>query len=101
MILGRARSLRSYRRPRSEGTSRVKEDEGMRYLRIIAAVLLFIGGVGGWYFLVNREQLTFGCNETPTQPGLGVIAYGYVITLAGVVLGAIYRELQARRARGQ
>lgn len=73
----------------------------MRYVRMIAALLLFIGGVGGWYLLVHREQLTFGFNETPTQPGIGVIAYGYLITLVGVVLGAIYRELQARRARGQ
>src|SRR3954447_6268983 len=73
----------------------------MRYVKVIVALVLVALGLGGWYFLVSREQLVFGFNEAPAAPGIGVIAFGYVITLVGVVLGAIYRELQARRARGE
>jgi hypothetical protein len=73
----------------------------MRYMKVIVALVLVALGFGGWYFLVRRDQLVFGFNEAPAPPGIGVIAYGYAITFVGVVLGAIYRELQARRAHGE
>jgi hypothetical protein len=48
-----------------------------------------------------ESSLSLVLTKRLAAPGIGVIAFGYVITLVGVVLGAIYRELQARRARGE
>jgi len=73
----------------------------MKAFRGAAAVVLMVVGIGVYYWMTHREVLAFGMNEAPTQQGFAVIAYGYLLTVAGVILGSAYRELQARRARGE
>jgi hypothetical protein len=72
----------------------------MRALQAAAAVVLLIGGVAVYYWLAGNQPLAFGLNETPKPQSAAVIAYGYAVTIAGVILGSTYRELQAKRARG-
>jgi hypothetical protein len=64
-------------------------------------LLLAIIGIIGWKYLLGSELLRFGANAAPEQPGARVLIYGYIITLAGVVLGSAYRELQTRKQRGE
>ena len=73
----------------------------MTIIRAVLAVILIVGGAVGFYWIAGREPLVFGLNETPQTQGLPVIAYGYAMTFIGVILGSAYRELQARRARGE
>jgi hypothetical protein len=71
----------------------------------IAKVTLFVAlaciGFLVWRYLVTAQPLQFGANETPETQGLGTVLYGYLVTLVGVVLGSAYRELQARKERGE
>jgi hypothetical protein len=69
-------------------------------VRIITAVILVGVGFFGMYWIAQRGPLVFGLNETPETQGFPVIAYGYAMTAIGVILGSIYRELQALRAAG-
>jgi hypothetical protein len=73
----------------------------MKALRILFCIALAAAGFAVWMFIVRGQPLAFGANEEPTQQGLPVVLYGYAITVLGVILGATYRELQSRRARGQ
>lgn len=71
------------------------------WIRAGAYVLLAIIGIFGWRYIVLSEPLRFGANAIPTRQSVGVIIYGYLVTIAGVVLGSAYRELQARRQLGE
>lgn len=72
-----------------------------RRVKLIIYVLLAAAGFVGWRLLIRSEPLRFGANAVPEQQTTGVMVYGYAITLLGVVLGSVYRELQARRQRGE
>lgn len=72
----------------------------MSIVRIVTAALLASIGFVGLYWVAQRGPLVFGLNEAPEPQGLPVIAYGYAMTLIGVILGSTYRELQALRASG-
>ena len=71
----------------------------------IAKMILYVGlacvGFLVWHYLVTAQPLRFGANETPATQKVSVVMYGYLVTLAGVVLGSAYRELQARKERGE
>jgi hypothetical protein len=70
------------------------------WMKIPLFWLLAIIGIVGWRYLLGSELLRFGANAAPEQPSTRVLVYGYMITLVGVVLGSIYRELQTRKQRG-
>jgi len=70
-------------------------------LRIVLYLALAVAGFLIFNHLATRQALRFGANEAPETQKIGVIFYGYGITLIGVVLGAAYRELQARREKGE
>lgn len=72
-----------------------------RWTKIIVYLLLAVIGIVGWRYLIHSEPLRFGANAVPEQQTTGVMLYGYAITLLGVVLGSAYRELQARKQRGE
>jgi hypothetical protein len=72
-----------------------------RWIRIPLFLLLALIGFLGWRYLIASEPLRFGANAAPEQQGTRVMIYGYAITLLGVVLGSAYRELQARKQRGE
>jgi len=71
----------------------------------IAKVGLYIvlAGVGfaAWRYIIIQQPLRFGANEAPQTQNLGIVIYGYVVTLIGVLLGSVYRELQTRKERGE
>jgi hypothetical protein len=58
------------------------------------------GGIAAYAILLNSYVLRFGVAAVPDKPGLGALAFGYLITVVGVVLGSAYRQLVALRARG-
>lgn len=70
-------------------------------MKTVFAALLLVGGIAGYYWLAANTPLAFGMNEAPEPQSIVVVAYGYCVTLAGVILGALYRELQAMKARGE
>jgi hypothetical protein len=70
-------------------------------IKVPLFVFLAVAGIVGWRYLIASEPLRFGANAAPEQQRTGVLIYGYAITLVGVVLGAAYRELQARKQRGE
>jgi hypothetical protein len=69
--------------------------------RSLCYALLAAVGLAGWTFLTRSEPKRFGANAEPVPPSGLLVAYGYGVTLVGVVLGSAYRELQARKARGE
>lgn len=72
--------------------------------KVVRVLLLFISlcvGFSIWYFIISDEPLSFGAQEMPQQQGWGVILFGYVMTLLGVLLGAAYRELQKLKETGR
>ncbi len=71
------------------------------WMKIPLFLLLAAIGIIGWRYLLGSELLRFGANAVPEQPGARVLVYGYIVTLVGVVLGSAYRELQARKQRGE
>jgi hypothetical protein len=82
----------------------IREDDMKNWkvaLRIILYLALAVAGFLIFNHLATRQPLRFGANEAPETQKIGVIFYGYGITLIGVVLGAAYRELQARREKGE
>lgn len=69
-------------------------------LRLVAYLALAVAGFLIFKHLATRQPLRFGANEAPATQNIGVVFYGYLVTLVGVLLGSAYRELQARRDRG-
>jgi hypothetical protein len=72
-----------------------------RWIKIPLFLALAVIGIVGWRYLISSEPLRFGATAVPEQQGTRVLIYGYAVTLAGVVLGSAYRELQARKQRGE
>jgi hypothetical protein len=72
----------------------------MKLVRIIGFVALAAAGFFIWRWIVMNQPLRFGANETPQTQSLGVIAYGYAVTVAGVLIGSFYRALQAMKEAG-
>jgi hypothetical protein len=73
----------------------------VKIAKMFLYVLLASIGFFAWHYLVTAQPLRFGANETPETQKVSVVIYGYLVTLAGVVLGSAYRELQARKERGE
>jgi hypothetical protein len=72
-------------------------------LRWLGLAALAAAGLGAWIYLAPVDRGSFGF----AAPGAAaattkvlVIAYGYGITVIGVVLGSFYRELQRRQSAG-
>jgi hypothetical protein len=83
----------------------VINEGSMKQWKTIGTIVLYLAlayiGFAGFKYLATNQPLRFGTNEVPATQGLGVISYGYLITLVGVLLGSAYRELQARRDKGE
>lgn len=71
-----------------------------RPVRVAVGVTLAAIGFVVTYYLISNQPLRFGANEAPQQQGWLIILYGYVVTVVGVLLGAVYRGLQLQRQQG-
>jgi hypothetical protein len=67
---------------------------------VIRSALVTIGVIA-WLYSLHGTPIRFGANAVPEEPRLPIIAYGYAITLVGVVFGTVYRELRRRKSGGQ
>lgn len=63
---------------------------------IFFRIILVMFGFLGWLYLIRSEPIRFGAISSPQTANMGIIAYGFVLTLVGVLLGSIYRALQKR-----
>jgi hypothetical protein len=68
---------------------------------IAGRLALLIAGFLGWCYLIGPQQIRFGANAIPQAPNGWSIAYGYAMTVLGVILGSAYRELKTKRDRGE
>jgi len=73
----------------------------VKIAKMILYVALACVGFFVWRYLITAQPLRFGANETPETQAVPVVLYGYLVTLAGVILGSAYRELQARKEHGE
>ncbi len=71
--------------------------------KIKYAAYIVLAAVGFWGFqnIIVGEQSIFGLNSNPDSSTLFHVVYGYAITLVGVLLGTIYRNLQTRKEAGE
>ena len=72
-----------------------------RFLYVLFCGLLAFAGFYGARAMLLREPIRFGASAVPETLGHGRLIAGYLITVAGVALGSIYRDLQRRRRAGQ
>jgi hypothetical protein len=73
---------------------------GVKIGRVFLYLLCAVVGFLAWRYLITAQPLQFGANEIPETQKVSVVVYGYLVTLLGVLLGSAYRELQARKERG-
>ncbi len=73
----------------------------MKVIKMFLYVALAVVGFLASRFVITAQPLRFGANAIPETQTVTVVLYGYLVTLAGVVLGSAYRELQARKDRGE
>lgn len=72
-----------------------------KILTYLLPPVALVAGFVIWYYLISDQALRFGAQEIPQQQSWGVISYGYLMTVLGVVLGSAYRELQKMKEAGQ
>ena len=72
----------------------------MRRFRFVLFAVLAVVGFFAWRLITGNNWGVFGANETVVATPLGEVLYGYLVTLVGVLLGSVYRELQDLRNSG-
>jgi len=70
-------------------------------VKFVLFPLLAVSGFIIWWYLAQPRQLQFGAQVIPAQGNYFIIAYGYLVTLAGVIIGCSYRQLQKLRDAGE
>jgi len=70
-------------------------------MKIILAFLAVLLGVAGYYYLMSSQDSNHGFFEIDESTGekIGVLAYGYIVTLFGVLCGGAYRTLTVMKDR--
>jgi len=72
----------------------------MKY-KLFLFPLLAIVGFLAWWKLVEPQQLQWGAQSVPVAGNFLIVIYGYLVTLAGVIIGSAYRQLQQLREKGE
>ncbi len=54
---------------------------------------LLVAGISVWIFLAEDAPLRFGAVAAPQEPSVWYMISGYFITVVGVFLGSVFREL--------
>jgi hypothetical protein len=71
-----------------------------RWLWTVYALLAVVGFTA-WKYLITIGPTRFGSSEpVPTSGNYCIVAFGYLVTLLGVLLGSVYRQLRARADAG-
>lgn len=69
-------------------------------VRILAATVSLLFGLGAYWYLAPRSS-SFGMFEGAETSGPLRFILSFLATIAGVILGSLYRELRNRQAKGE
>jgi hypothetical protein len=76
-----------------------------KFMKATLYALMAVLGFVIWFYFAQKDQLTYGFLTGPEKSifsnKIVLIIYGYLVTVIGVVLGTIYRELSEMKEKGR
>src|SRR5262245_27800241 len=70
--------------------------------KLVGCLILLLAGIGGWlWFTQGNNPILGGLARPPSTTDWGRVVLGYVMTVAGVVLGTGFRRASALQQQGR